>query len=412
MSTDLGKAEGTAGFLAPSVTTCAVLVAAVLGLVPGAAEASNGTISENQYKIDINSFNQFYSVDVTRILEDAARQWTAEGSSRSVLENIGTTTSDACGFGAGNNNVWASAGCPGGDCSTCALETDCGFGNWTIQFFPQSCGGLTATQVQHGVDLQSMAMHEFGHALGLQHEDPNEGFCNTASPYCVMNPSMCAGDRSRRVFCQAEIDQVTQVAGDAWSTTWLLNQGSGWPSFSTTGWSDWPVGLNGGGTLSYGYGLGATMRTETVDAFTWIDETQPSHNVSICDYFPQCSPLPIYGTYSRMRPAVAIDTVRNVWWIFWRDASGTDFEILYATSSDLVTWNGPYELNFSGYGLPRSRLPVGAAYDSWSDSIAVVFANFNFADPGFTCTYPYGCSGELNLGVVKASNYNPPTGVA
>ncbi len=84
-----------------------------------------------------------------------------------------------------------------------------------------------------------------------------------------------------------------------------------------------------------------------------------------------------------------------------------------------MNWSPPEPVWFSGWKVPLSRLPVGATYDQFNDSIVVVFANWNSGDTANSwgsCDAnadPYGCSGELNVatipgGTTPGVNFNGP----
>ena len=137
-------------------------------------------IQQVQYWINIDSFNQFYpGTDVTRIIEDAARQWNWAGGSRRVLDNMGTTSESGCGlFGTNSDNISAAPGCPGGNCTVCATTALCWggtFNNWEITVYPDACsGGIWPTIAPGFTDLETIVLHEFGHAqLGTGHIDPS-----------------------------------------------------------------------------------------------------------------------------------------------------------------------------------------------------------------------------------------------
>ena len=406
----------------------------LLGSTPIAAAQCNvpGAICQVPYYIDVQSFDNLFPANTApeRIVEDAARQWNWAGGSRDALDYVGSTTNDTnsadggCPYDSNGNNynvIYATPSLSGG--GWCAYTTPCQQSwHFSIQVWPQDCAGMQITDnaTAGEVDLQNVVEHEFGHALGLKHQDPPQTACDSATPWCMMNPHPCPNDRSRRFFCQQEIDAASAQDGVASAAPYWLLQPNGWPSFSTTGWETGAVNQD----PSYGYGVGAISPADIDRVFFWTDVTTTEHPVEYCyPYVDQfinspCTPTAIPYSSSEMRPAVAYDTTRGNWWVFWRDRPGslsnTDTEIIYSVSSDLINWSTPADLVFGLYQpVPLSRLPVGATYDWLTDSIVVVFANWNQGDTSgngdFTCTNAYGCSGELNLTTIAAGSGSPRT---
>ncbi len=403
----------------------------------GAAAQSPGPIASVPFYINAQSFDSaFPDYGAERIIEDAARQWNWAGGSRFALDYVGTTTIDPDGGcplasdGGSFNIIYAQPG-PGivnGNGGYNAYTIPCGANGtqFAIEVFPQQPPYLTDNETAGQIDLQTIVQHEFGHALGWGpiHPDPTQWACNVASPWCVLNRIPCPNDRSRRFFCVNEIDGISSLDGVASATPQWLLQPNGWPGFSATGWETGPLFQEN----NYGYGLGAISPADGDRTFFWTDVTTSPHPVDYCAPYAShvipCWQNTIPYSSSDMRPAVAYDTNRGNWWVFWRNRPGSGSlyptdgpAIIYSISSDLATWSTPAELWFSNIytPMPLSRLPVGAAYDNFSDSLVVVFANWNApngdttAGNDFTCTNTYGCSGELNLATVPAGAAQPIT---
>jgi hypothetical protein len=172
----------------------------------------------------------------------------------------------------------------------------------------------------------------------------------------------------------------------------------------------------------YSFGLGDIARGAGLSTFVVEDGSSGRLNATRYDYYPPPA-YPVSGTnVANQGPTTVYDAANNRWWAFWRDSNrATDNSyVLYATSDgSLNNWIQRGWVQDGSQRPITTRVPVGAAYDWFSNHIVVVFNTFDttcraptLSGPrcvgGSDCLgTPFGYSGQLNVVTIGATNPSP-----
>lgn len=217
---------GLAAIAAPGVSLAFVLLG---GVSLGISTTGNG------YQRDVRVFNSFQDVQANdnQTPEGAypgalgaplavwkgAREWNSDTFDTQVNASVNQNF-DMDWQGAapnGNNGNVVSAADPLGGCSGGVLAyTEPTSGGWRMSFceswiWQDGPGVPSGSQI----DIQGVAAHEYGHALGLDHSQT----ANCPNAGCSNNPTMCAficgNGNSARTLAQDDINGLNALYGTA-----------------------------------------------------------------------------------------------------------------------------------------------------------------------------------------------------
>lgn len=353
-------------------TIAALLVAAVTAFVGAGAEAQ--PVDVDLY-VNISSFgNEFGGISPQRVIEAATRSWLWGANAGVHYSFAGTTTDAGCSIG-NSSHIFAESGCHpddpddfGSACITLADYYNCPFGGMRVRVWLGSTTFALGNPTASLHDFQTIIQHEIGHDWTSPHIN-TEGISG-----CVMGEGLGSRDVSRRGgYCRAEMNaligdwdwDVMSLPVNLLSSPATADPGTSWSSISIS-----PAITGGRGFVSFER---AVFSIPDRLFFTDVTSTGTQRQSN----YPTTGVSAISGA-AQSQPTTAFDFTRNRSWRFYRTASsstpnGVDFSV--GTTSG--TWGTPAAV-LTGPSGPRiaTRMPVGAAYDVYSDRIIVVYTDW------------------------------------
>lgn len=329
-----------------------------------------------ELRVNTASFTGYSAFQVRRVVESATAAWQWGANAGIHYEYVGTTADTGCWAG-NSNHIYASAGCHSSGCGRSATMIDCPFGGFAIEIHLGFNGGggfsLGTTPGSDQIDLQSTIQHELGHDWSWLHIDEGD-----PSGGCTLSNGVFGSTGRRGTFCRTELHDLTSDWD--WGTEQhdvrLLRSPTSYDPGLT--WTPITVsGLSAGGRNFVSFeranpsaGLTATVfRTNSGNCCVLNHQSEgPYPNISSLTAINNAAP-------ALTQPVTVHDYIRGRWWRFFRtDSASTPNGVDFSARSGSVGWStGSPVLDGAGSRI-STRLPVGAAYDWYTDRIIVLFA--------------------------------------
>lgn len=348
------------------------------------AEAAPGTVISEAVDVNVLSFgNEFGGQDPRNVIRTAMKAWTAYAGSRDTFHVDQDTANAGCGwFGTkphifGSTRAMCTPQCPNTCDCVLAVRTDCFFGGWVIEVFPNNETFSLFPTSSSEADFQALIQHELGHKW-LGHYDDDT---------CVMNTNAIPEDAAQRYFCNSELSAL-HANPDLGTATIRKATNLAWPTPDPVSWSSVDLSVASGRSF-------ASLMRGTTDYIAKAGINVAT--TSMLDYFGSGGALPSTGD-SSFRPGTAYDPLRGRHWVFTVNANYNIVVLYYQNGA----WTTVGTMS-NGSSTPQTRVPVGATYDHVTDSIVVAFASWRNFEAYPWCPGPFGCTGDLNVATLNAS---------